>query len=91
MESELNLKDVTYQSNHLFSIELNSKDYLKTVKISNQSDDAVSIEGYFGDLEEVNLVEGLMLEIKGNYGSLKMDLRQEELNTLCARLQKSGK
>jgi hypothetical protein len=91
MELELNSRDKFLWSNHLFSVELNSKDYLKTLIISNNSDDTLLIEGYLGDLEEVSLVEGLMFEVKGAYGSLKMDLRQEELKTLCAHLQKVEK
>ena len=72
---------------HTFSIGLKSKEYLKLVAIPNDAGNGVSIEGYLGELEEIDLVEGIMLEIKGANGILRMDLKEEELNTLL----KNGK
>ena len=65
--------------NHTFSIELKSKEYLKRVAIPTEAGDTVLIEGFLGELEEIDLVEGVMLEIQGTNGSLKMDLKEEEL------------
>jgi hypothetical protein len=73
---------------HTFSIELKSKEYLKLVAIPNDAGDGVSIEGYLGELERVGLVEGVVLEIQGTNGSLKMDLKEEELKRLCVCHQK---
>lgn len=67
---------------HAFSIELKSKKYLKLVAIPNDAEDNVLIEGYLGELEAIDLVEGVMLEIQGTNGNLKMDLKEEELNKL---------
>jgi len=67
---------------HTFSIELKSKEYLKLVAMPNGAKDSVLIEGFLGDLEVVDLVEGAMLEIQGTNGTLKMDLKEEELNRL---------
>jgi hypothetical protein len=73
---------------HAFSIELKSKKYLKLVAIPNDAGDNVLIEGFLGELEVVDLVEGVMLEIQGTNGTLKMDLKEEELRKL---LTKGGK
>ncbi len=71
---------------HAFSVELKSKEYLKLVAMPNGAKDNVLIEGFLGDLEAVDLVEGAMLEIQGTNGTLKMDLKEEELNLLCKRI-----
>jgi hypothetical protein len=70
---------------HAFSIELKSKEYLKRVAIPTEAGDTVLIEGFLGELEEVDLVEGVMLEIKGANGILRMDLKEEELNTMLKK------
>jgi hypothetical protein len=71
---------------HAFSIELKSRKYLKLVAIPNDAGDNVLIEGFLGELEGVELVEGVMLEIRGTNGTLKMDLKEEELSKLCNRI-----
>ena len=70
---------------HTFSIELKSKEYLKRVAIPNDAGDNVSIEGCLGELEEIDLVEGIMLKIKATNGILRMDLKKEELDTLLKK------
>ncbi len=71
---------------HAFSIELKSKEYLKLVAMPNGAKDSVLIEGFLGDVEVLDLVEGAMLEIQGTNGTLNMDLKEEELNLLCNRI-----
>jgi len=73
---------------HAFSIELKSREYLKLVAMPNDTGDNVLIEGFLGALEAVDLIEGVMLEIQGTNGTLKMDLKEEELRNL---LTKGGK
>ena len=73
---------------HTFSIELKSKEHLKLITISNSVEETVSIEGVLGELETMGLVEGVVLEIQGTNGSLKMDLKEEELKRLCVCHQK---
>jgi len=46
------------------------------------------VEGYLGELEEIGLIEGIMLEIRGTNGTLRMDFNEEELKEL---LKKEGK
>jgi hypothetical protein len=85
MEMSNGLKKV---EKHAFSIELKSKKYLKLVAIPNDSGDNVLIEGFLGELEVVDLVEGVMLEIQGTNGTLKMDLKEEELRKLLTKGEK---
>ena len=79
METSSGLKKA---GKHAFSIELKSKKYLKLVAIPNDAGDNVLIEGFLGELEAVDLVEGVMLEIQGTNGNLRIDLKEEELNKL---------
>ncbi|HML02572.1 MAG TPA: hypothetical protein VK487_04270 [Candidatus Bathyarchaeia archaeon] len=67
---------------HMFSIELKSKDFVKSLALPNDTEDKVLIEGFLGELKELGVTEGLMLEIKGINGVLRMDLKEEELRKL---------
>ena len=67
---------------HAFSIEMYSNEFLKQVSISKNANDSVLIEGFLGKIKELNFVEGIMLEIKGENGVLRMDLEVEELKLL---------
>jgi hypothetical protein len=80
-----NVKEIEKVGKHTFSIELKSKEYLKLITIPKDVEDTVSIEGFLGELEEIDLVEGVMLEIKGANGILRMDLTEEELDTLLKK------
>jgi hypothetical protein len=62
------------ENDHAFSIEL---DVAKLSEIG----DRVLIEGYIGELIEVNFVEDL-LEIKGVEGNLKINLKEKEMQKL---------
>jgi hypothetical protein len=77
---------VKKQSNHSFSIELKSKEFLRNVTIANSIEKTVLIEGFLGELEEVSLVEGALLELRGSNGILRVDLKEEELKKLLSFL-----
>jgi len=70
---------------HAFSIELKSKEYIKQFAMPNDAKDEVLIEGFLGELEESSFDEGVMLEIRGTNGVLRMDLREEELRKLLQK------
>ena len=69
-------------TSHLFSIELVSRDQVKCLILHIKNDAKVLIEGFLGDIEEIGIIEGLMLEINGSKGTLKMDLSEEEISKL---------
>ncbi len=62
-----------------FCIELNSRDHIKRVSLPDGSGDRLLIEGFLGELDEIELIEGIMLEVRGTDGVLRMDLTREEL------------
>jgi len=76
---------VKKESSHAFSVELKSKEFLRNVMISNRTGETVLVEGFLGELEEMSLVEGAMLELKGSNGILRIDLKGEELKGLIIR------
>jgi hypothetical protein len=70
---------------HAFSIELKSKKYVRQISVSNESHDRVLFEGFLGELEEINLIEGAALLIQGANGVLRIDLSENELETLLGQ------
>jgi len=64
---------------HAFSIEMKSKKHVKHISVSDEPHDGVLFEGYLGELEEVLMVEGAVLEIKGANGILRIDLSEDDL------------
>ena len=66
----------------MVSIELKSRNYVKRVVIPSDSEDKVLIEGFLGELKELSVTEGIMIEIRGANGVLRMDLKEEELKKL---------
>lgn len=72
-------KDILKEKKHAFSIELDSSYCVKSISILNDSGGCVLIEGYLGELEEVGLIEGIMLEVKGINGNLRLELNEDEL------------
>jgi hypothetical protein len=62
-----------------FSVEIESKKHLTNVLISNNSRERVLIEGFIGDFSEIEMIENVLLQFKGAYGVLRIDLRKDEL------------
>jgi hypothetical protein len=52
---------------------------VKRFFILNNSGNRVLFEGFIGELKEISLVEGVMLEVRGTNGILRMDITEEEL------------
>ncbi len=70
---------------HMFSIELKSKEYVRRVALPNENGGNVLIEGFLGKLQDLNFTEGIMLEIQGVNGTLRMDLSENELKKLLPK------
>ncbi len=68
-----------------FSIELQSKEYLKTMKMSNGKTECVLVEGTLGKLTQTRFDEDIVLEIIGTKGTLRIDLTQAELKAAEAK------
>ena len=70
---------------HMFSIELNSKEHVRRFALPNENGGNVLIEGFLGKLQDLNFTEGIMLEIQGTNGTLRMDLTEEEWKRLLPK------
>jgi len=67
---------------HSFSIELKSKKHIKNITLTNRIQNRILIEGSLGKLEEITLIEGRVLELKGANGTLRLDICEDELMQL---------
>jgi hypothetical protein len=63
---------------HSFSIEMKTKLFVRRISLSDKENDLVVFEGCLGELRSVSMVEGVMLEILGNNGVLRLDITQQE-------------
>jgi hypothetical protein len=65
-----------------FSIELNSKNQIKTISMTKDGQkEAALIEGSIGTFVEVSFNEGVILEVIGTNGTLRLDLHRDEIKT----------
>jgi hypothetical protein len=62
-----------------FSIELNSRAHLKNVTLTNGSHDSVLLEGTLGELVQATFADGIILEVVGKKGVLRINLGEEEI------------
>lgn len=74
---------------HAFSIEMNSREYVKRISFSDCESEPVLVEGYLGELRQLDLLEDAVLLIAGENGALRLDLTSEEFKVLSS--SKSGK
>ncbi|MGA3061297.1 MAG: hypothetical protein ABSD92_13155 [Candidatus Bathyarchaeia archaeon] len=65
---------------HSFSFETKSKHCIKRISFQHNENGYVFFEGVLGELKNVALIEGLMLEIEGANGTLKIDITQKEVD-----------
>ena len=70
---------------HAFSIEMKSKKHVKNISISNESRDQVLFEGSLGELEDLSMIEGAVLEIRGANGILRIDLTEDDLRKMLSK------
>ncbi len=66
----------------VFSVELKSKGNLKNVTLTNASIDSVLLEGTIGELVYASFMEGVLLEVVGKNGIIRVDLGAEEIQKL---------
>ncbi len=67
---------------HTFSIELKSKNHVKNITLTNKIQNRILLEGSLGKLEEITLIEGRVMELKGVNGTLRIDICEDELMQL---------
>jgi len=64
-----------------FSIELKSKECIKTINLANCTNEKVLVEGTIGHLQHAEFAEGIVLEIIGKKGTLRIDLSPEQIQS----------
>jgi hypothetical protein len=74
-----------------FTVELKSKAHLKNVSLANGSRDNVLIEGSIGELLQATFADGVILEVVGNKGILRINLEEHEIIKTTAENQSKGK
>ena len=70
---------------HSFSIEMPSRNSINNLSINGGS----TIEGDLGTNIRFEIIEGIMLQISGENGVFRLDLREGESDTLLRTLKKS--
>lgn len=68
-------------SMHPFSIQLKSKKFVKNLIMPDEGGKVI-IEGYLGRMNSMKIVEGVMLEIEGDFGSICLDFDEKEIEKI---------
>jgi hypothetical protein len=68
-----------------FSVEITSKRHVKTISLSDEAHERVLFEGDLGELRELSLVEGDVLEFTGVNGILRINVAEEQLHQALTR------
>ena len=63
----------------VFSIELNKREDIKNITLANGGNDNVVIEGTIGVLVEARFEEGVLLQVVGTEGVLRVDLCEDDI------------
>jgi hypothetical protein len=71
-------KDTTSKG-RAFTVELTSKSYLKNINLTNDSRGRVLLEGNIGELVQAGFEEGVLLEVVGKEGVIRVDLKDGEI------------
>jgi hypothetical protein len=71
------------KNTRFFSIELNSKNQIKNMSITNDNQkERTLIEVTIGNLVEATFNEGIILEVTGTKGTLRLELQANEIKTI---------
>jgi hypothetical protein len=66
-------------SEHTFSVEMNSKQHVKSISISDEAHEKVLFEGNLGELVDLTLVDDNVLEFIGANGVLRVAVTESRL------------
>ena len=85
------MENKTDRKERVFSVELKSKKNLKNITLTNGSTDSVLVEGTIGELVQATFAEGVILEVVGKNGTLRVDLREDEIKKKTEQNQSEAK
>jgi len=69
----------TQKKERIFSVELKSKRDLKEISLGDGAAETVLVEGSLGELVQATFKEGVILEVIGKNGTLRIDLIEDEI------------
>jgi hypothetical protein len=69
-------------SEHSFSIEMDSRDSLSNVSLSDKKPEGVLVQGELGGLVDISIIEDVTIEVRGENGTLRLDLSRDEIKEL---------
>ena len=72
-------------SMHAFSVELKSKEFVKNLSIPDEGGNVV-FEGCLGKLKSSKILEDVMLEIEGDFGSFCLDFDELEIAKMIPKM-----
>jgi hypothetical protein len=67
------------ENERFFSVELKSKVNLKNVTLTNEGQENVLVEGSIGELQRAEFSEGIILEVVGDKGVLRINLSLDDI------------
>ena len=70
----------------MFTIDLKSRDHLKSLAMPQDRDGSILIIGALGDLKTIEITEESLLEVDGENGFLRLDISRQELMQLVSKL-----
>lgn len=79
------MKSKTESKERVFSVELKSKGQLKNVTLTNGAGESVFVEGTIGKLVQATFEDGIVLEVVGDKGILRLDLREDEIKKTASQ------
>ena len=68
------------ENERFFSVELKSGLNLKNITLTSEGQQNVLIEGTIGELQRAEFSEGIILEVVGDKGVLRINLASDEIN-----------
>ena len=74
-----------HDGGHGFSVELKAKSHVRSISLSNSGREGVLLEGTIGQIEELDILEGAVLQIKGTHGTIMVDLCEDKLRELLEK------
>jgi hypothetical protein len=67
------------ENERFFSVELKSRVNLKNVTLTNGGQENVLVEGSIGELQRAEFSEGIILEVVGDKGVLRINLSLDDI------------
>ena len=63
-------------------MEMASKEHVRSLIVSDESQCKVLFEGNLGELQALEMVEEIVLQVKGTKGTLRIDLEEDEFRKM---------